>query len=200
MRREVIINAAVEGPTDEAVVRRLIEHAGGVAGFVYGKKGKPEIKKNISGYNNAARHQPWIVVVDLDQDGGCAPEIIGEWLPAPARHLCFRFAIRAIESWLLADSATLARFLSVPQVKIPHDPDSLTDPKQILVNLARRSRKKSIRDDMVPREGSGRLVGPAYASRAIEFAKNHWRPAEATRHSDSLRRTIACLTKLVNGG
>ena len=53
-----------------------------------------------------------------------------------------------------------------------------------------------IRDDMVPREGSGRSIGPAYVSRIIEFALSHWRPAEASHRSESLRRAIACLNNL----
>ena len=36
----VTISAAVEGPTDEAIARRLIEAAGAEIGVVYGKHGK----------------------------------------------------------------------------------------------------------------------------------------------------------------
>ncbi len=31
----------------------------------------------------------------------------------------------------------------------------------------------------------------------LEFAAGHWRPAEAARHSDSLRRAIVCLRNLL---
>lgn len=72
-------------------------------------------------------------------------------------------------------------------------------PKQALVNLARTSRRRAIRDDMVPREGSGRAVGPGYTSRIIEFVSNHWRPEQAAHVSDSLRRAIARLEILVAG-
>ena len=47
---------------------------------------------------------------------------------------------------------------------------------------------------MVPRPGSGRLVGPAYASRLIEYAEAHWRPEVAGQCTDSLRR---CRERLV---
>jgi transposase len=46
------------------------------------------------------------------------------------------------------------------------------------------------------RHGSGRPVGPAYASRLIEFASSSWRPEVAAQRADSLRRTIDCLRRL----
>jgi len=194
----VTISAAVEGITDEAVIRRLIVHVGAAPGAVYGKYGKPNLKVKIAGYNNAAKHAPWVVLVDLDQDAACAPPLRAAWVPSPARHLCFRIAVRSIEAWLLADTEAMAAFLSVARAKIPSDPESLANPKEALVNLSRGSRRREIRDDMVPRQGSGRSIGPAYTSRMIEFASTHWRPEQAARRSDSLRRAIASLNTLAN--
>lgn len=194
----MIISAAVEGITDEAVVRKLIMHVGAEPGAVYGKNGKPHLKERIAGYNNAAQHAPWIVLVDLDRTADCAPPLRTDWLPAPARLLCFRVAVRTVEAWLLADGEALADFLGVARKKIPNNPESLATPKETMVNLARTSRRKAIRDDMVPRQGSGRAVGPAYASRLIEFASSGWRPEQASHQSDSLRRAIACLQNLVH--
>jgi len=71
----VVISAAVEGSVDEAVARRLVRHVGGQPGKVYGKGGKPSVLNNLEGYNNAGRHFPWFVLVDLDRD--CAP-MVGE--------------------------------------------------------------------------------------------------------------------------
>lgn len=178
----VIVSAAVEGVTDEAVVRRLITHVGAQPGTVYGRQGKPHLRERIAGYNNAARHAPWIVLVDLDHDADCAPPLCAHRLSAPAQLLCFRVAVRAVEAWLLADAEALADFLSVPRKKIPDEPDRLPTPKEALVNLARASRRKVIREDMAPRPGSGRAVGPAYASRVIEFASSCWQPDRAARN------------------
>lgn len=191
-----VISAAVEGITDEAVVRKLITHVGAEPGTVYGKKGKPHLRSQIDGYNNAARHAPWVVLVDLDHTKGCAPTLCAEWLAEPAPQLCFRVAVRAVEAWLMADAEALADFLGVGRKKVPVDPETLANPKQALVNLASQSRKREIREDMVPRQGSGRTVGPAYASRLIEFVYAHWRPAKAADRADSLRRTITCLKRL----
>ena len=109
----------MEGLVDEAVLRRLVEHAGGQTGTVYGRKGKSYLRQKIGGFNQAARHSPWVVLVDLDGDAACAPALCSEWLPYPDANLCFRIATREVEAWLLADGATLMRFLSVAKSRIP---------------------------------------------------------------------------------
>ena len=192
-----VLSAAVEGVVDEAVVRRLISHAGGDTGTVYGRRGKPYLKQRIGGFNQAARHAPWVILVDLDNDAHCAAILRAEWLPNPAPQLCFRIALREVETWLLADREAAARFLSVAKNRVPQDPESVTKPKEFVVNLARRSRRRDIREDMVPRPGSGRAVGPAYTSRLAEFASTRWRPPFASERSDSLRRAIRCIQRLV---
>jgi len=111
----VVVSSAVEGIVDEAVAVRLIAHAGGEPGSVYGKSGKARLLERLQGYNEAARHLP---------------------------------------------------YLSVSANRVPREPEEVPDPKQALVNIARRSRNRAIRQDMVPREGSGRPVGPALRTRA----------------------------------
>ena len=69
--------------------------------------------------------------------------------------------------------------------------------KEYLVNLVRRSRSRTIRDDVVPRDGSRARVGPGYAGRMIEFASTIWSPHEASVRSDSLKR---CLDRLARFG
>jgi hypothetical protein len=196
MPEGTLISTAVGGLVDEAVVRRLIGHVGAVPGPVYGKQGKRFLQQKIPGYNNAARHEPWAVLVDLDRDYDCAPPLRNAWIPKPARHLCFRIAVREVEAWLMADVDAIAAFLSVAPGRITRAPETLDDPKAEMVHLARHSRRRAIREDMVPRDGSGRLVGPAYASRLIEYVTNRWRPDVATQCSDSLRRALDCLRRL----
>ena len=195
MPNPVIISAAVEGMVDEAVVCRLIACVGGHPGPVYGKNGKPPLRQKITGYNNAGRHAPWIVLVDLNSDAQCAPMLRQNWLPTPAQRLCFRVAVRQVEAWLMADAGAMAAFLGVAKRQIPADPEAIPNAKAAMVNLARASRRREIRADMVPREGSGRTVGPAYASRMIEYAQTHWRPEVAAQRADSLRRAIECLRR-----
>ena len=193
MSAEVVVSAAVEGIVDEAVVRRLLSHVHAIPGEVHGKNGKSHLRKRMGGYNNAARYAPWIVLVDLDREADCPPPMRFAWVPEPARSMCFRVAVRAIEAWLLGDRERLASFLSIGLRRLPGTPESLEDPKRTIVDLSRQSRRRGIREDMVPRPGSGRSIGPAYSSRLIEFTENHWRPEVADGKCESLRRAIESL-------
>lgn len=193
----IVFFAAVEGPIDEAVLRRVVEHIGATLGSVYGKNGKATLLKQLPSYNQAARFLPWIVLVDLDHDAECAPPAQAQWLPTPASQMCFRIAVREVESWLLADRESLASFLAVASSRIPTNPENLDDPKTTLVNLARKSRRRDIRLGMVPRQGSGRSEGPAYASHVIEYAQGSWRPDVAIQHADSLQRLCLRLTERI---
>ena len=195
-RMPAVISSAVEGIVDEAVVKRLIVETGGDPGPVYGKNGKPHLKKHISGYNQAARRIPWMVLLDLNHEFDCAPSLKSAWLQKPSSLMCFRVAVREVEAWLLADRQRFSSFFQIPLSIVPTDPESIDNPKKCIVNLAGRSRSRAIRDDMLPRLGSGRSIGPGYPSRLIEFAidgRRGWRPQHAARSSDSLKR---CLNRL----
>jgi len=191
-----VISGAVEGQVDEAVLKQLVTHVGAALGPIHGKNGKHALLQRLPGYNAAAQWSPWAVLVDLNQHAACAPPVRQTWLPHPTPGMCFRIVVREIEAWLLADSARLARFLRIPATRIPPNPEALPNPKQTMVNLARGSRRRDIREDMVPRPRSGREVGPAYTSRLIEFAESHWRPGVAARRADSLRRSLRRLRQL----
>jgi len=200
MAEPILVSAAVEGLVDEAVVRRIIQEVGGYTGPVYGKNGKASLSHKIKGYNQAAMYRPWLVIVDLNHEVDCAPLLRATWLPDPAAYMCFRVAVRTVEAWLLADYERLSEFMNVDAGRIPKDPEKLADPKKTLVELARHSRSSVMREDMVPRSGSGRLVGPAYTSRLIEFVTNveeGWRPPVAAECSRSLNHCLQRLRKLL---
>jgi hypothetical protein len=190
------VNVLVEGIADEPVARRLLTHVGLEAGTIYGRKGKAHVLKLLSSYNKAAQFAPWFVIVDLDTDAPCPSQAVAQWLPEPANGMRFRIAVRSVEAWLLADRESIASFLAVSLSKIPHRIDLDPHPKQTLVNIARTSRNRSLRDDLVPRQESGAQVGPLYVARLTDFTQNHWRPAEAEKHSESLRRCIRALSTL----
>jgi len=63
MTNSFTISAAVEGIVDEAVARTLIFFVGGSPGRMHGKQGKPFLQQRIVGYNAAAQHAPWMVLV-----------------------------------------------------------------------------------------------------------------------------------------
>jgi hypothetical protein len=190
-----MLTAAVEGPTDEVALRRILSDLRIEIGTVYVTNGKPALLRRLEGFNAAAFHAPWAVLVDLN-GSACAPSHLGEILPSPAPMMTCRVVVRALESWIMGDVERLAPFLGVSQSMIPEAPDAEPDPKEALVNLARRSRKRAIRLDMVPRPGGGRKVGPAYEARLIEFLSHQtegWRPLEAAMRSESLKRCLAAL-------
>ena len=192
-------SGAVEGDIDEAVLRRLVHEVGGTLGNVYGKRGKALLLHRLNGFNNAARFHPWIVLADLDNDWQCAPLAMTAWLPRPARSMVFRIAVREVEAWILADRQRVAQFLGVADSRVPLHPETLDDPKAALVNVARRSRRKDVKLDLVPRPGSDAPVGAAYTSRLIEFvsdARIGWRPRVAAAHSNSLRHCLERLQEL----
>jgi len=199
VREFVAITGAVEGDVDEAVLRTLIEHVQAKTRAVYGRNGKTHLQRRLSGYNQAARFSPWIVLVDLDHDAECAPPFRESWLPDPSPYMCFRVAVRAVEAWLMGDRENLARFLSVETTRIPQNVETIDRPKVTMVDIAKGSRRREIREDMIPRTGSGRIVGPAYTARLIEFVmggRTGWRPEVAAERSESLKRCLRCLHRL----
>lgn len=161
-----------------------------------GGGGRTGILKKIGAYNLAAKHSPWFVLVDLDSPDSCVVEKLGSWLPDPSEMMVFRVAVAELESWLLADREAIANFLGVSQDKVPRNPDSLLDPKQTIVNLARASRKRDIREGVAPKAKSGATVGPTYVSDLREFGLKQWRPRIAASESPSLNRCIRRLDAL----
>src|SRR5262249_9439426 len=139
---------------------------------------------------------PWLVVRDLDHDDECGAALASALMPSPTKWMRFRIAVRETESWLLADRESLASYLRIQRALVPVHPETLPDPKQALVNLARRSRSRAIVADMVPRLGVSAPVGPAYTARVSEFALQHWRPEIAAASSPSLRRCIERIREL----
>jgi hypothetical protein len=197
---QMSISGAVEGMTDEMVLRSLIATVGAEPGTIVDMRGKDRLKKHLNAYNQASHYSPWCILLDLDRDADCAPSLCTHLLPERGTWMCFRVVVRSIEAWLMADRAHLAQFLSVAMARIPADVESIDQPKEVMVNLARHSRRPAIQQDMVPRPGSGRSVGPAYTARLIEFVTNQeqgWRPQVAANSADSLRRCLQCLQHML---
>ena len=182
------VTLVVEGTTDAAVARRLLSEVGLEPHHEYVTNGKGGLDQRLAGYNKAARFSCWLVLRDLDQDFNCAPDLRQAILPRPAAHMRLHVPVRAVEAWLLADSETLSRSLSVPLSKVPADPEAVPHPKRALVDLARSSRKRAIREALVPAAGTTARVGPGYSAFLTEFATQTWRPAVAATRSQSLAR------------
>lgn len=140
-------------------------------------------------WNEAGKHSSLIGLADVEQ-AECAPELLRSVLPQKSSDFHLRLAVRMLESWLLADRVRLAAFLKVPVAAVPTQPDTLKHPKLELVNIARRSTRKSIREAMVP-DDSGAVVGPNYVATVSEFITGHWQSETARGASPSLHRACA---------
>ena len=193
MSNPVYVTIAVEGPTDTPVARRLLTHLGLETGPIHETSGKVGLDKRLLGFNRAAANAPWLVLRDLDHDAPCPSELVKLLLPSPAIQMCFRIAVNEMEAWLLADREQLAKYLSITLKSVPLDPEQVENPKQTLVNLARRSKRRSMREDIVPVEGTTAKVGPGYLARITEFATYHWRPEIAAETCRSLKRCLSSL-------
>jgi hypothetical protein len=191
------ITLATEGMDDEAVARKICAVLSVPVGPSYPAGGKSKLDPKIPSYNAAARLSPWFVLRDLDADAPCPGSLRDSLAADISPRLLLRVPVRSIESWLLADALGLSRylFLSSPAL-VPGQPELLVNPKQEMVNLARRSRRRAIREAMVPLPGMSVSVGPEYTVRLIEFARCHWDPLAAAERSQSLRRCLRALCNL----
>lgn len=187
-----LIQLVVEDELSEAALRKLIDYSGREFTIhrVLRMGGFGQIKSRVQQFKNASHATPHIVLTDLDQYA-CAPELLTDWgantLPSA---LLFRVAIREIEAWLLADRIGIAEYLTIPLTKIPLRPEDEPDPKRTLMNLARRSRKKRLTEEIVPAIGSRNSVGPLYNLRMGEFVRNVWNVPRAIENSIQLDRTL----------
>lgn len=188
---------AVEDELSEIAARRVIgAYSRLQVSECYGKKGFGYLKANIDKFQEAARQIPYVVLTDLDQYP-CATALKDNWgVISTQRDFIFRVAVRSIESWLMADRENCADFLGIATRKIPLNPDAENNPKRLLIELAKKSRKREIKDDLVPKEKSTSKVGRNYNGRLGAFARERWDIESAQKHSNSLSRAIRALKKL----
>lgn len=190
---------AVEDPLSEAVTRKLFSEVRPdlrISALI-GNRGNGYLRMKVRELNRAAAKVPVFLLTDLDSPANCPPALIVEWLRSePAANLLFRVAVLEVESWVLADRSHIAAFLGVPEHRIPVETDALPDPKQFVVNLARRSRSADVRTDLVPAEGSTAPVGPLYNARLSAFVADSWSARRARAASVSLHRAIQRLERV----
>ena len=190
------LNVACEGPTDEAVLMRLLHDCGVHVGTTYVLRGKDNLDAKLPGMKGAARTSRWLVLRDLNGDAECAPALATRLAKGAPESFRLQVAVRKLESWLLADSEGMGAMLGVLPRLVPRSPDDLEDPRRELVVLARRSKRGRVRRDFLPQQPSAR-VGPGYTARIIEFAARDWDPDKALKRSPSLRSLIQYIQRLV---
>ena len=86
----MIVDALVEGPTDEAVARKIIAHCQHTFGVSYGKQGQSYIREKARGFDVLAQHgNPILVLVDfMDTGCDCPAAVPEEWLLLGPRERC----------------------------------------------------------------------------------------------------------------
>ncbi len=190
----MVVDLLVEGVIDETAARKIVLACGHQPGQVFGKQGWQYIRDKLAGFNVRVRYgNPLLVMIDFMDTGLSCPPEIRQWLPDASPRLLLRTVVREIESWLLADRQSIAEYLRISPSKIPSHPEQLPNPKQTLVNLARHSRRRRIKTDIVPPPGMSGSVGPGYTSRIQEFIQNYWDVHRAASAAPSLQR---CLSRL----
>jgi hypothetical protein len=166
------INLVFEDILSEAILKVMLQQS--QRPFAVQKSinchGFGKIKKQILAYNNVAQITPFLVLTDLDQ-AECPLTIINNWFQARSKHpnLLFRIAVREVEAWLMADREAFAKFLGISIDLIPTDVDNITDPKTNLINLVKKSKKRQLRDSIVPAKNSTAKIGKDYNGPLIEF-------------------------------
>ena len=187
---------AVEDRLSDAVATKILEKFGVEIVKRIGYQGKSYLERKTPELNRAANGITVFMLTDLDSPRDCPPRLIRSWVKGILNPgFCFRVAVMEIESWIMADRQAVAEFLSIPLNRIPRNTDEIDSPKEFLVSLARRSRKKAIREALVPGPGANFSVGIEYNTLLSEFIREHWDLERAAAVSPSLKRTLNRLSE-----
>ena len=196
MTAPIPLNLAVEDALTESLFAKILKTIPTAYAIhtIYNRGGYGYLKKTINGFNHAARGVPFLIGTDLDRYP-CPPALLEDWMTLPRHHnLMVHVAVRESEAWVLADKENFAEFLGIRSSLIPDNVEDVKDPKQELILLARRARKKDLRDDLCPPPNSTRKVGPNYNARLSVFVQKLWNPTSASKRAESLGRAIDRLT------
>ena len=191
---------AVEDELSGAVMSRLISFSGRnfIINRIFNARGNARLKDGMTKFREASRVLPHIVLTDLDRCP-CPPVLLGNWnanqLPP---QLLFRIAVREVEAWLLADREGIAEFLHIDVSKVPHAPEAEDDPKRTLINLARKSRKRRLSQEIVPEVGSSAKIGPLYNIHFVNFVNTRWDIEQACSYAPSLARTLSRISTFLS--
>jgi hypothetical protein len=190
--RNVIL--AVEDQLSADVSTKILHELGITISQSLGWRGKGYLQNKAPDLNQTAQGFSVFMLVDQDSPNQCPPQLIQSWIKGRQNlNFFLRVAVMEVESWIMADRIGFADFLSIPLNRIPEHTDDIPQPKEFLVSLARSSRKKNLRYELVPQPKATSVVGPLYNSRLGEFVRLYWDVQKAASASHSLERTLARL-------
>ncbi|MCL4556765.1 MAG: DUF4276 family protein [Gammaproteobacteria bacterium] len=150
-----------------------------------------DFKSRVSRMNQAAATvMPVIMLADADQRE-CVVEQLNDWLPKmPAKDFYLRLAVREVEAWLLADSEGFANFLAISPDLVAPQPEVLSDPKNHLLQLVRKSKNRELKDGMLPKKGISTPIGLEYNAILSRFVEQDWSACRAQLRAPSLSRAV----------
>lgn len=176
-----------------AIAQRLVEHiAPGtpLAPPPLHTHGLSPLLAGLPKYIGASRIVRHFLLVDLDRVA-CAPSLLqGIGLNNSPEGLMCRVAVREAEAWVLADREGFAAMAGIPVAKVPLRPEELPDPKQTLINLVRRSRRRRLAEQIVPPSGSRVSIGPLYNEVLGDHVRMNWDPDAAARVAPNLAKAV----------
>lgn len=140
--------------------------------------------------------QPVICIADTD---GTCPVNMVQVLNSPNLSPSFvlRLAHSEAESWVLADRYGFSSKFGVPAGKVPHVPDSIADPKRLVLTLASRSRYRWVRDELVSASDVSKR-GSGYNMHLSSFVRSLWDVEVARGFSESLNRACIAIAKIAD--
>ena len=198
----MFIALGVEDALSQAVAARLVEQYAEGAQILrtVGLMGKDDLRKRLPSLNTIASYEgPALALTDLDSPERCPAELVASWTQNIRRspNLVVRVAVLEVEAWIIADRVNFARWLGISESVMPRAPEEVDDPKRALVQLARRSRNRTLRDGLVRDLGNGLLrPGPDYNPELRDFVNRRWDPEAARLAAPSLSRAIRRVSDL----
>ncbi|MDM8357930.1 hypothetical protein [Pandoraea communis] len=160
--------------------------------------GESKFRQKISAMNNVAKNvMPVLMVADADQ-AACVVEQRNLWLPEnPSKRLAMRLAVKEAEAWILADHVGFSTFANVSRDIFPARPEDENDPKQTLLGIVKRCKRRDLREEMLPIKGATSPVGLGYNIHMNDFVKNYWNAERAAHRAPSLARAIPRIESLL---
>jgi hypothetical protein len=188
---------ATEDVLSEAIGLRLLAELPVpiTPGLLLRKDGFGYLRRGMKNWRQLALRQSVLILTDLDQVA-CPIALKADWLgdkAAPAS-LMLRVAVREVESWVLADHEAMRKLIG-PKGTLPPEPDTLPDPKQHLLKLAKLA-ARPVRQDLVKETGAVASQGIGYNHRLTNWVRSDWSPERAAQRSPSLQRTRTRLREL----
>lgn len=185
------INLATEDELSEAVGVRLIDEWKErlALDLRLRRGGNGYLRSRIRNFVEIARTAPLLMITDLDRLP-CPVELRARWLGKlkPPHNFILRVAVREVKSWLLADTdAIRGMFGERASRRLPDNPDSVLEPKELLLRLASLA-PRAVREDVCAVQGGIACQGLGYNARLCELVTEAWNPARAALRSESLRR------------